>query len=175
MDQPTASADALEYVGLTTGFCRAYRSRAREARAADAFDDLLARALRRLGTTLVVPGRPGFVARAMAADDSLMLTVSGPVRVSDVTVIAPVAAFGAQAAAAGAEELWRVLHDDPGPGASEALVTRGGRPPRAPWVAARPLLCIDRCDRDTGWLDDFGVDVAWAWVAWRRRVDPIRP
>ena len=107
----------------------------------------------------------------MAVDDSLSLTIAGPVAVGPVTVPLPVHALAVQAAAPGSEELWRAVHHDMGHGPFETLVTWGARPPRAPWIASKPLLSAESCREETGWVDAFGLDLAWSWVRRRGRRD----
>ncbi len=161
--------DALEYVGITTGFCRSYRARDCDANGISPLDDLIERTVQCPGTPLAVPGHRGFVARAMAAGNGLTVTVSGPVAVGPVTVPVPVHALAVQAARPGSEALWRALHEDTRHGPCDPLVTWGAAPPAAPWIASKPLLSAGLCREDTGWLDGFGVDLAWTWLRRRQR------
>jgi hypothetical protein len=167
MERDTPAVAALEYVGLTTGFCRTYRPAPHGPGVTAALDDLIERAVRRPGAPVVIPGHPGFVGRLMTADDSLTLTITGPVAVGPVVLPLPVHALAVQAACPGSEELWRALHQDTGIGPFESLVTWGAAAPAAPWIASKPLLSAASCREDTGWVDAFGLELAWVWV--RRR------
>lgn len=167
MERGTSAVAALEYVGLTTGFCRSYRARPGGPDGPSPLDDLIDRAVRRPGAPIVVPGRSGFVARVMTADDSLTVTIEGPVAVGPVTVPVPLHALAVQAVGPGSEELWRAVHEDTGHGPYDPLVTWGAAAPCAPWIASKPLRSAALCRQDTGWVDAFGVDLAWSWI--RRR------
>lgn len=164
---PSPRVDTLQVVGLTTGFSHHYRARPLDAVRQHLLADLLDRALRRLGTSVVVPGRSAFVVRAMCADDSLAVTVTGPVVVGDAAVRVPILALAVQAGPSGADEHWQVVHDTRPPGPSAPFVTRGTRAPRTPWLAEAPLLAAGRCPAETDWLDAFGRELGWTWI--RRR------
>ena len=163
------AAGALEYVGLTSGFCRSYRAGPHGTGEASPLDDLIERSLARPGAPIAVPGRRGFVAHARPEGDGLTVTVSGPVSVGPVTVQVPVHALAVQAGRRGSESLWRALHEETGHGPCDRLVTWGAPAPAAPWIASKPLLSAERCAQDTGWVEAFGVELAWSWLRRRAR------
>jgi len=180
-DTPT-----LAHITLTTGHSRQSPRSEVSDEILVVVEGLLAAAIdgaaRSRGSRLGGPGRPAIPRvtpachlTAAAEGDALIATVWADEAPGAPGTPAPLTTIGVAASDDGAARLWRLLHESAtkAPGVPP-LATDPGRPPAAPWCAARidvGLLVLPRATQMAamGWMGDFERCVGWAWIEMRRR------
>jgi hypothetical protein len=156
-DHPTG-ASSLAHITLTTGHARASPRSEVGDHIVSILQPILERALK--GERVPVPGQPGFTLSGVRHLDCCILTVwaSAPDTARPQSV--PVVTSGVAAGEAGAQELWRLMHEttDLGP------ATTPQEAPPAPWCADRIELGALRNPVAMSWTGDLARCLAWTWI-----------
>lgn len=91
-------------------------------------------------------------------DRRLWVTRTGRLLLATLMAETPICTLAIADRSVGAQKLWQMIHT------GTETATDPGRPPRAPWCAARMESGLaDHLD-DTKWLADFQRCLAWTWI-----------